>query len=102
MPAITRALPSTSPRTNCGKVFWLTRPASTSTKATVAVLLASGRAAKMGSIAPGPRSLSLAMAFFRAGLSASVDDRISVISRSARKFVKKLIQPLRSGAFPRA
>jgi hypothetical protein len=31
-----------------------------------------------------------------------LDDRISVISRSARKFVKKLIQPLRSGAFPRA
>jgi hypothetical protein len=30
-----------------------------------------------------------------------VADRISVISRSARKFVKKLIQPLRSGAFPR-
>jgi hypothetical protein len=42
-------------------------------------------------MAPGPRSFNRATAFCMTGLPASVDDRISVISRSARKFVKKLI-----------
>ncbi len=76
---------------NCGKVFWLTRPVSTSTNATVAFLSASGNAANTGSIAPGPRSLSLAIVFCVAGLAGSVAALISVTSRSARKFVKKLI-----------
>src|SRR6185312_2154528 len=79
---------------NCGKVFWFTRPVRTSTKATVAFLSASGNAANTGSIAPGPRSLSFAIVFCVAGLVGSVADLISVTRRSARKFVKKLIQPL--------
>ena len=69
--------------------------ASTSTNATVAFLSASGSAPKIGSIAPGPGLFSFATAFCVAGLAGSVVDRISVISRSARKFVKKLIQPFR-------
>jgi hypothetical protein len=31
-----------------------------------------------------------------------VEDLISVISRSARKFVEKVIQPFRLGSLPRA
>src|ERR1700733_10410166 len=92
MPATTRGLPWTRPSTNCGKVFWLTRPVSTSTNATVAFLSASGNAANTGSIAPGPRSLSFAIVFCVAGLAGSVADLISVTRRSARKFVKKLIR----------
>ena len=80
---------------NCGKVFWLTRLASTSTNAMVADLSASGSAPNTASIAPGPTSFSRAIAFCVAGLDGSVADRISVTSRSARKFVKKLIQPFR-------
>jgi hypothetical protein len=45
--------------------------------------------------------LSLATALWVAGLAGLVDERISVISRSARKFVKKLIQPFRWKGFPR-
>jgi hypothetical protein len=44
----------------------------------------------------------LAMAFCVAAFPESVEDLISVISRSARKFVKKLIQPFRLGSLPRA
>ncbi len=91
---MTRGLPWISPCTNCGKVFWLTTPPSTSTKAMVAFLSESGRAAKTGSMAPAPRSFSLATARWVLWLEGSVVDLISVISRSARKFVKKLIQPL--------
>jgi hypothetical protein len=43
-------------------------------------------------MALGPSSFSRSIAFCVAGLEASVADRISVTSRSARKFVKKLIQ----------
>src|SRR5204863_3830290 len=71
------------------------RPASTSTKAMVAALSASGSAANTDSMAPGPTSFSRAIAFWVAALLGSFDDRISVTSRSARKFVKKLIQPFR-------
>src|SRR5690348_3726480 len=88
-----------------GKDFGLTRPASTSTKARVAFLSASGRAANTGSIAPGPKSFRRAMAFWVSGLAGSVQDLISVISLSARKLVKKLIQPFRKGTpapLPRA
>ena len=63
----------------------------------VALLSASGSAANTDSMAPGPTSFSRATAFCVAGLAGSVDDRISVISRSARKFEKKLIQPVREG-----
>src|ERR1700682_5985559 len=99
---------------NCGNVFWLTRPASTSTNAMVEPLSASGRAANTASMAPGPTSFSRATAFCVAApvgpppptpppafcVAAPVEsfeDRISVTSRSARKFVKKLIQPFRRG-----
>ena len=91
---MTRGLPSIRPRTNCGKVFWLTSAVSTSTNASVAPLSASGSAPRIGSMAPGPMSFSRAMAFCRAGLVASVAERISVTSRSARRFVKKLMQPI--------
>ncbi len=95
---MTRGLPSIRPRTNSGKVFWFTRWLSTSTKPTVAFLSASGSAPRTGSIAPAPTSFSLAIAFCVAGLAGSFEDRISVTSRSARRFVKKLIQPLRQGS----
>src|SRR5579863_4392065 len=95
MPDTTRGLPSTSPRRNCGKVFWLTRLDSTSTSAMVEALSASGNAANTASMALGPTSFSRATAFCVAGLAGSVEDRISVISRSARRFEKKLIQPVR-------
>src|SRR5690242_16611492 len=97
MPAMTRGLPWTRPSMNCGKVFWFTRPVSTSTNATVAFLSASGNAANTGSMAPEPRSFSFAIDFCVAGLAGSVAALISVTSRSARKFVKKLIQPFRWG-----
>jgi hypothetical protein len=45
------------------------------------------------------------MAFWVSGLAGSLEDRISVISRSARKLVKKLIQPFGKGTparLPRA
>jgi len=61
----------------------------------VAALSASGSAANTDSMAPGPTSFSRAIAYWVAALLASFDDRISVTSRSARKFVKKLIQPFR-------
>src|SRR5690349_8080034 len=67
----------------------------TSTNATVAFLSASGRAAKIGSSAAGPTSFSFAMAFCVAGLWGFEEDLISVTSRSARKLVKKPIQPFR-------
>src|SRR6266853_890768 len=76
---------------NCGNVFWLTSPASTSTNAMVAALSASGRAPNTASMAPGPTSFSRATAFCVAAPVGSFEDRISVTSRSARKFVKKLI-----------
>src|SRR5215470_2444634 len=95
MPEMTRGLPSTSPRMYSGKVLWLTRLPSTSTNAKVAPLSASGRAPKIGSIAPGPTAVSRATAFCVSELVGSDEDRISVMSRSARKFVKKLIQPFR-------
>src|ERR1700730_7804694 len=82
---------------NCGNVFWLTRPVSTSTNAMVEPLSASGRAANTASMAPGPTSFSRATAFCVATPVGSFEDRISVTSRSARKFVKKLIQPFRRG-----
>ena len=66
---------------------------------------ASGSAANTDSMAPGPRSFSRATAFWVAGLAGSVQDLISVISRSARKLVKKLIQPFRKATpapLPRA
>src|SRR5215469_8975873 len=66
----------------------------------VAPLSASGRAANTASIAPGPTSFSRATAFCVSELVGSGEDRISVTSRSARKFVKKLIQPLRLGSSP--
>src|SRR5512146_491989 len=105
MPATTRGLPSTRPRTKSGKDFGLTSPPSTSTKARVAFLSASGEAANPGSIAPGPRPGRRAMAFWVSGLAGSVQDLISVISLSARKLVKKLIHPFRKGTpapLPRA
>src|ERR1700730_15302989 len=89
---MTRGLPWMRPSMNCGKVFRLTRPVSTSTNATVAFLSASGNAANTGSIAPGPRSCSFAIVFCVAGLAGSVAALISVTRRSARKFVKKLIK----------
>ena len=66
----------------------------------VADLSASGSAPNTASIAPGPTSFSRAIAFCVAGLDGSVADRISVTSRSARKFVKKLIQPFRGEPLP--
>src|SRR5437879_2145521 len=102
MPEITRGLPSIRPRTNCGKVFWLTSAPSTSTNAMVAFLSASGSTANTASMAPGPSSFSLATAFCVAGLAESVEDLISVTSRSARRFVKKLIQPFRRAQLPHA
>src|SRR6202042_2942281 len=101
MPATTRGLPSISPRTKIGKVFWLTSELKASTKPTVAFLSASGNAPKMGSIAPAPKPLSLATALCVAGLAEFEVDRISVTRRSARKFVKKPIQPFRWESFPR-
>src|ERR1700722_11458969 len=65
----------------------------------VADLSASGSAPSTGSMAPAPTSFRRAMAFCRAGLAGSVEDRISVTSRSARRFVKKLIRPFRRGSF---
>jgi hypothetical protein len=47
-------------------------------------------------MAPGPTSISRTTAFFVAGLAGSFEERISVTSRSARKFVKKLIEPFRA------
>jgi hypothetical protein len=79
------------PWTNSGKDLFVTSVESTSTKATVAFLSASASAWMDGSIAPGPRPLSLAtdrsVSSLR-GLSAVL---IWVISRSERKFVKKPI-----------
>ena len=80
-----------------GNVFGLTITESASTNATVAFLSASGSAPKIASIAPGPRPRSFATARCVAGLAGFVVERISVIRRSARKFVKKLIQPFRWG-----
>ena len=98
---MTRGLPSTRPRTNSGKVFWLTSAVSTSTNATVADLSASGSAPRIGSIAPGPDLLQPRDRLLpRGAWSGSVDDRISVTSRSARRFVKKLIQPFRREQLP--
>src|SRR3974377_1392976 len=59
----------------------------------VAALSASGSAPSTVSMAPGPTSFSRATAFCVAGLVGSLEERISVSSRSARKFVKKLIRP---------
>src|SRR5262249_33735738 len=97
MPAITRGLPSMRPRTKVGKDFGLAIALITSTKATVAFLSASGSAANIGSSAAGPPSFSFAMAFCVAGLWGSLEDLISVMSRSARRLVKKPIQPFRQG-----
>src|SRR3974390_1855336 len=95
MPEMTRGLPSTRPCMKRGKVLELTIAESTSTKVPVEFLSASGNAAKIGSIAPGPSSLSLLAAFWAVASAGPVDDLTSVTSRSARKFVKKLIQPCR-------
>jgi hypothetical protein len=46
-------------------------------------------------MAPAPKDLSFATALCVAGLAGFEDERISVTKRSARKFVKKLIQPFR-------
>src|SRR5215475_7441682 len=78
-----------------GNVLGVTSAASTSTNATVEFLSASGRAPNTHSMAGAPRSLSLAIAFWVAGLAGLVEDLISVTRRSARKFVKKLIRPFR-------
>ena len=59
--------PEPAPATYFGKVLGVASVASTSTNATVACLSASGSAAMMASIAPGPASLSLAMAFCVSG-----------------------------------
>src|SRR5919107_517569 len=101
MPATTRGLPSTRPRMNCGKDFGVTSVLSTSTKATVAFLSDSGNAAKIESSAAGPVSFSFAMAFCVAGLWGSLDDRISLTSRSARILEKKPIQPFRRDVISR-
>src|ERR1700733_6433711 len=93
IPAISRGLPSTRPRRKRGKVLALISAESTSTITTVMFLSASGTAASTASIAPGPRSFSLAAAFWTAGSLGPVPDRMSDTSLSARKFVKKLIQP---------
>ena len=95
---MTRGLPSTRPRTKSGKVFGVDERAEHLDEATVAFLSASGSAPKTGSMAPGPRSLSLATAFWSRGSQDRLVERISVTSRSARKFVKKLIQPVRWNA----
>src|ERR1700735_3114624 len=101
MPATTPGLPSLRPRTKIGEVFLLTRGPKASRRPTVAFLSASGNAPKMGSIAPAPRPLSLATDLCVAGLAEFEDERISVTRRSARKFVKKPIQPFRWESFPR-
>ena len=65
MPAITRGLPSTRPRTNCGKDFGLTMALSTSTKATVAFLSASGKRGENGLERGRPQILQLRNGFLR-------------------------------------
>ena len=62
--------------------------------ATVAILSASARAAVTGSIAPGPSSRSFAIAFWVAGAATSVAVLSSVMNRSARMLVKKLMDPM--------
>src|ERR1035438_5099593 len=60
-------------------------------------LSASGSAANTASMAPGPTSFSRSTAFLVAGSVGSFEERISVTSLSARRFVKKLIEPFHAG-----
>ena len=98
---MTRGLPSTSPRTNCGKVFWLTSAGEHVDERHGRVLVGvRQRRRRPARSRPDPPPSAARSPSARAGLAGSVADRISVTSRSARKFVKKLIQPFRREQLP--
>jgi hypothetical protein len=65
--------------------------------AMVAILSASASAAMTGSIAPGPSSRSFPIACWVLGAATSVADLRSMMKRSARMLVKKLMKRLIRG-----
>jgi len=92
---MTRGLPSTRAVTKVGKVFALASAARTSTKATVACLSASGRAASVGSMAAAPRALRWPMAFWDS-VPQYVRGRLDLPYQPVRPKVRKKTHGLRT------